>query len=320
MDCIATVPRHTHSNTDDPNKHNEVSVMNRQSAIFALLTAGLAWGTTGIYVRVLGLRGFSSFELLGIRLLVVFIILLPIILVLHLRQSTQTSTLSFPQRKIALKVSALMLFYYLGAIVAIQHLPLVMAVLLFGSSPLIAWALNLIIEKRLPVGAELTQSLGVLLGMAGLVGLALSKHKGSVAPADALPLLGYLGGITAAVVTVINARMLRRSGDQAPSPLSISMITATLGTLLAPLLFIDSADLLGRIQESWLALLGFGTLATLIPGFAIAHAASRLPPTATSTVSIQLQVWTIILGWIILNETLSGVQVAAALAVMLGTG
>ncbi|MFT5038550.1 MAG: hypothetical protein ACI94L_001119, partial [Flavobacteriaceae bacterium] len=46
--------------------------MNRQSAIFALLTAGLAWGTTGIYVRVLGLRGFSSFELLGIRLLVVF--------------------------------------------------------------------------------------------------------------------------------------------------------------------------------------------------------------------------------------------------------
>ena len=320
MDYRATVHRGTHSNTDDPNEHSEVSVMKRQSAIFALLTAGLAWGTTGIYVRVLGLRGFSSFELLGIRLLVVFLILLPIILILHLRQSPQTSTLTFLQRKIALKVSAFMLLYYLGAIVAIQHLPLVMAVLLFGSSPLIAWSLKLTMERRLPIGAELTQSLGVLLGMTGLVGLALSKHTGSVAPADAIPLIGYLGGITAAVVTVINARILRRAAEQAPSSLSISMITAALGTLLAPLLFIDSADLLARIQESWLALLGFGTLSTLIPGFAIAHAASRLPPTATSTVSIQLQVWTVILGWIILNETLSGVQVAAALAVMLGTG
>tara|TARA_B110001469_G_C9422530_1_gene215353 strand:- start:288 stop:584 length:297 start_codon:yes stop_codon:yes gene_type:complete len=82
----------------------------------------------------------------------------------------------------------------------------------------------------------------------------------------------------------------------------------------------DSVDLFARIQGSWGALLGLGALATLIPGFAIAHAGSRLSTTATSTVSIQLQVWTIILGWIILNETLSGSQVMAALAVMLGTG
>ncbi|MBT4210400.1 MAG: DMT family transporter [Porticoccaceae bacterium] len=294
--------------------------MNRRSAIFALLTAGLAWGTTGIYVRVLGLRGFSSFELLGLRLLVVFMILIPILLLLHLRQSAQVLPLTMTQRKTALTISFLMLFYYLGAIVAIQHLPLVMAVLLFGSSPLIAWALNLILEKRLPVGKELTQSLGVLLGMTGLVGLALSQHPGSGAPENAIPIIGYLGGITAAVVTVVNAQILRRSGEQAPSSLSISILTALLGTLLAPLLFIDSVDLFAKIHESWGALLGFGALATLIPGFAIAHAGSRLPATATSTVTIQLQVWTIILGWIILNETLSGVQVAAALVVMLGTG
>jgi drug/metabolite transporter (DMT)-like permease len=294
--------------------------MNRRSAIFALITAGLTWGTTGIYVRVLGLRGFSSFELLGLRLLVVFMILVPILLLLHLRQSPQVQPLTMSQRKTAFTVSFLMLFYYLGAIVAIQHLPLVMAVLLFGSSPLIAWTLNLVLEKRLPANKELTQSLGVLLGMTGLIGLALSQHGGSTAPEDAIPAIGYLGGITAAAVTVANARILRRSGEQAPASLSISMLTAILGTLLAPLLFIDSVDLFARIQGSWGALLGLGVLATLIPGFAIAHAGSRLPATATSTVSIQLQVWTIILGWIILNETLSGAQVAAALAVMLGTG
>ena len=294
--------------------------MNRRPAIFALITAGLTWGTTGIYVRVLGLRGFSSFELLGLRLLIVFMILVPILLLLYLRQSPQVQPLTMPQRKTAFTVSFLMLFYYFGAIVAIQHLPLVMAVLLFGSSPLIAWTLNLVLEKRLPANKELTQSLGVLLGMTGLIGLALSQHSGSAAPEDAIPAIGYLGGITAAVVTVANARILRRSGEQAPSSLSISMLTAIIGTLLAPLLFMDSVDLFARIQGSWAALLGLGALATLIPGFAIAHVGSRLSTTATSTVSIQLQVWTIILGWIILNETLSGAQVMAALAVMLGTG
>jgi drug/metabolite transporter (DMT)-like permease len=227
--------------------------------------------------------------------------------------------LSAPQRNVALKVSLLMLFYYLGAILAIQHLPLILAVLLFGSSPLIAWSLELILARRLPDNTERGQSLGVLLGTLGLLGLAYSKHSGSMAPEGAIPLLGYAGGITAAMVTVVNARILQRSGVSAPSSVSISLTTATLGAVLVPLLFIESVGLLDRVQGSFFMLLGFGIVATLIPGFAIVYAGSRLPATATSTVSIQLQVWTVILGWLVLNETLSVTQIAAAISVMLGT-
>jgi drug/metabolite transporter (DMT)-like permease len=291
----------------------------RPSAIFALLTAGLCWGTTGIYVRVLGERGFLSFELLAIRLLVVFIILVPIILLPKIRRLSSIVGLSVAQRNVALRVSLLMLFYYLGAILAIQHLPLILAVLLFGSSPLIAWSLELFMAQRLPDNSERVQSVGVLLGTLGLLGLACSRHAGSMAPAGAIPLVGYAGGITAAMVTVINARILRRAGAAAPPSISISLITSILGAVLVPLLFIDSVGLVDRIQESWFALLGFGAIATLIPGFAIVYAGSRLPATATSTVSIQLQVWTVILGWLILNETLSYSQIIAAISVMLGT-
>ena len=293
--------------------------MTRPSAIFALLTAGLCWGTTGIYVRILGERGFSSLELLGIRLLVVFIILVPIVLHPQIRRSSVFMGLSAPQRNVALKISLLMLFYYLGAILAIQHLPLILAVLLFGSSPLIAWSLGLILARRLPDNTERGQTLGVLLGTLGLLGLAYSKHSGSMAPEGAIPLLGYAGGITAAMVTVVNARILQWSGVSAPSSVSISLTTATLGAVLMPLLFIESVGLLDRVQGSFFMLLGFGIVATLIPGFAIVYAGSRLPATATSTVSIQLQVWTVILGWLVLNETLSVTQITAAISVMLGT-
>ena len=293
--------------------------MIRPAAIFALLTAGLCWGTTGIYVRVLGECGFSSFELLAIRLLVVFIVLVPIVLLPKIRASSSIVGLSVAQRNVALRVSLLMLFYYLGAILAIQHLSLILAVLLFGSSPLIAWSLELILPRRLPNNRERLQSLGVLLGTLGLLGLAYSQHSGSMAPADAVPLVGYAGGITAAVVTVINARILRRAGAAAPPSISISLITSILGAVLVPSLFIESVGLVDRIQDSWFTLLGFGVVATLIPGFAIVYAGSRLPATATSTVSIQLQVWTVILGWLILNETLSVSQIIAAISVMLGT-
>jgi len=291
----------------------------RPAAIFALLTAGLCWGTTGIYVRVLGERGFSSFELLAIRLLMVFIILVPIMFLPTIRRSSSIVGLSVAQRNVALRVSLLMLFYYLGAILAIQHLPLILAVLLFGSSPLIAWSLELILARRLPDKSERIQSLGVLLGTCGLLGLAYGRHSGSMAPAGAVPLVGYAGGITAALVTVVNARILRRAGSMAPPSISISLITSILGAVLVPLLFINSVGLFYRIQDSWLTLLGFGVVATLIPGFAIVYAGSRLPATATSTVSIQLQVWTVILGWLILNETLSVSQIIAAISVMLGT-
>lgn len=293
--------------------------MIRPSAIFALLTAGLCWGTTGIYVRILGERGFSSFELLAIRLLVVFIILVPIILLPKIRRSSSIVGLSVAQRNVALRVSLLMLFYYLGAILAIQHLPLILAVLLFGSSPLIAWSLELILSRRLPDNTERVQSLGVLLGTLGLLGLAYTRHSGSMAPAGAVPIVGYAGGITAAMVTVVNARILRRAGLAAPPSISISLITSILGAVLMPILFIESVGLFDRIKDSWFALLGFGVVATLIPGFAIVYAGSRLPTAVTSTVSIQLQVWTVILGWLILDETMSVSQITAAISVMLGT-
>ena len=296
--------------------------MNRQFALISLLIAGLGWGTTGLFVRVLGGRGFSSIELLALRLIVVFVVLAVILLPRSLPRQIQKDF--FEQRRptfsTAVFVSGLMLFYYLGAIVAVQNLPLVFAVLVIGSSPLISWGVPLLFEWRGPRGEEWIQGLGVLFGILGLLGLAFSKNDGSVTPSNSIPLLGYTGGLAAALVTVINARKLRSvRSEQLPSPQGISFLTSTFGLLLSPALFFESEMLFSRIEASWVLILGFGILATLVPGFAIAYASSRLSPTTTSTVSIQLQVWTAVLGWIILDEKLSLIQSISAGSVVLGT-
>jgi drug/metabolite transporter (DMT)-like permease len=288
--------------------------MTRHLAVISLFVAGLGWGTTGLFVRTLGSHGFSSFELLALRLIVVFALLLPIL-------SRKGFFKRFhPTAKTAIFVSILMLFYYLGAIVAFQNLPLVLAVLVIGSSPLIAWCVPLVSEFRLPRGQEWVQGVGVFFGVLGLIGLAFSKNEGSVVPNESIPSLGYLGGFFAALVTVINARKLRfTKADQLPSPEGISFLTAGFGLLLSPLFFSKSEQLISRIGSDWTLIVGFGVFATLIPGFAIAYASSRLNPTTTSTVSIQLQVWTAVLGWIILDEKLSVVQMASTVSVILGT-
>ncbi len=212
-----------------------------------------------------------------------------------------------------------MLLYYLGAITAFQHLPIVIAVLLFGSSPLIAWLFPLVYEKRIPHGVELLQGVGVLIAITGLLYLTLTKHTTpSVSPKGAWDLLGYAGGITSAVVTVITGKLLSSNRQAKPSPLEISFMSSVFGLLLMPIVFVHSSHAYLLIAQNWETLIGFGVIATLIPGSAFAYACNHLASTITATVSVQLQIWTVILSWLLLGESLTATQIAASVTVMIG--
>jgi drug/metabolite transporter (DMT)-like permease len=286
------------------------------TAIAALLLAGFGWGATGLFVRSLGQHGLSVYELLLTRLIVTGFVIAPIFLIsLRLNpRKLSPRTLGFLGLSTAL--------YYLGAITAFHSLPLVIAALIIGSSPLIAWLLPLAFERRGPRGREKKQGVGVALALVGL--LVLLAAKGRAAQRDAggevwVQSLGYLGAVIAALVTVVNARFLRRLGPEAPMPFEITMATVVVGLVLAPM-FISSPGHTLRIVSDhvWLAI-GFGILSTAIPGLAIAYASVRLAPQATATVSIQLQVWAGVLAWIVLGEELTGLQMVAAVVVITGS-
>ncbi len=286
----------------------------RRTATIALLIAGLGWGTTGLFVRTLGHHGLSVYELLVVRLVVAGAMILPI-LVWDIYRTKRTIS-----RRASAILGMSMTFYYLGAIAAFSHLPLVNAALVIGSSPLLAWLLPLILERRGPRSEELSQGIGVLLGLAGLFVLLLGHDQSrSVQKAGTHVQIGYLGAFTAAMITVLNARFLNRLGNSSPKPLEITIATVLVGLILSPFLISEPARV---IATSWLhpwMIVGFGLLATAIPGLAIVYASVHLKPQATATVSIQIQVWAGVLGWIILGEAMNTTQILAGLMVIAGS-
>lgn len=290
----------------------------RGLAIVALFVAGLGWGTTGLFVRLIGNLGLSVYELLFVRLLVTGVLILPIL----------AASLIRIQRKIDFRstgfVGLMMVFYYLGAITAFHNLQLIEAALAIGSSPVLAWVLPLILEKRRPTSTELRQGVGVGLAIAGLLLLVISKSGNqTVLGPEATPWLGFIGAFVAAFITVLNARILNRLGTSAPRPFEITMATVLIGLIIIPCFIPNLAEAIGRVFAIGYAnpalFLGFGLFATALPGVAIAYASVHLAPQATSTVSIQLQIWSGVLAWIILGESMGILQIVSAFFVIAGS-
>lgn len=301
-------------------------------ALAALLIAGFGWGTTGLFVKVIGQYGASVYELLLLRLIVTFVIMIVILIPIFLRRQLEFGDRRRKQAILALGAS--MVFYYLGAITAFTHLKLVIAALVVGSSPLVAWLLPFFLERRLPRKSDLERGVGVGTALIGLILLIFTKDAANSARPSAVvkatvPWLGYVGGLMSAFVTVLNARFLnhwkQKSEVAAPSPIEITLATVFIGVLLggfgalifpAEISFEKIAQL--AMTHSWLAV-GFGLLATAIPGLCIAYASVWLPPQATATVSIQIQVWSGVLAWVILGESMTILQIVAALLILLGS-
>lgn len=302
-------------------------------AVFALIIAGLGWGTTGLFVRALSTHGLSVYELLMIRLFVTGLAMAP---VLAFSLSRRPRNLNF---KILIPLGISMSVYYLGAITAFYHLPLAIAALIIGSSPLLAWMLPMILARRWPARDEHLQGLGVGLATIGFIALITARSSVESKTATSVmsdflsageaygygAALGYLGAALAALVTVFNSRFLRQMGPRAPHPYEITMATVLSGLALAPLAAAAtiSPSLLATMTVAYenLALaVGFGILATAVPGVAIAYASVRLPPQMTATVSIQLQVWATILAWWLFDKSLSFIQIVGVGLVLVGSG
>lgn len=276
----------------------------------ALLVAGLGWGTTGLFVRVLSRTGANAYQLLSLRLLVAGLLLMIVYVTTGFRNRTSRvvrKATVWPTAGLGLS----MLLYYLGAITAFQNLRLSEAALLIGFSPAIAWCFQP--TKR--------AGIGVLIA---IVGLALLAHARTLAgPVSGNGWIGVAGALLASSLTVFNARWLRSMAQMSratPTPLAITAMTSILGLVSTAVFAVVTGEAKASlhmtrslIDEMPFQVLGFGLIATVLPGWLMAFASSRLRPVVTSTVSIQLQIWTAALGWLILGEAMTGPQVFYAL-------
>lgn len=268
----------------------------RQGLFFAALTF-LTWGLPGVWTKLLP---FPAVFIVGIRMLVALVAVLPLVLLDRERRRQFPAALRDP---IAWVLSFALTFYYLLGVSAFRFGTVAQTALLIGSAPLWIFASRVVrgqpIARREKIGF-LTAAAGVLVVLAP--GLLVSSHS-------ALEhLIGSILALSSALTSAVYAgtyRELHERHRPAPNPLIIGVISSTVGgsalTLIGTAMHPHIWDHVFEPRNVWI-FLAFGLISTAIPAVAYATAARLLPAVTVTTSQLMIPVVAAIAAALVLHE------------------
>jgi len=270
-------------------------------ALVAALIAPMAWGLTGVFVKLLG--GLPTQAIVAGRLLVAFLVLLPWVL---LRWRRLAPALRTP-------VTVAMGAYYLLATEAFVRAPVVDVCLIVGLAPVVA----LLIERakgRHPRRAQ-------WFGAAGAVaGLALFLRPWSSTAETSW--LGDALALGAAVVSAGYAAGLRARAmaGRGLDPIASTAASCLFGALVAMVLLLVEGQAgawqIGPSKAGLLVLLGL--VSTALPTLSYAFASGRLAPAITTSFGLLTPMFAALMAGLFLGEWPPLVAVPGAVLVLLG--
>ncbi|MGZ8378947.1 MAG: EamA family transporter [Gemmatirosa sp.] len=247
----------------------------------AAATTALTWGLVGTLVRLL--PALAPLELVAGRLLFALAAALPAFVV----PAARAQVLDAARRRHGWILAALLVAYYLLAVIAFRLAPVADVALLLATAPLCGLGL------RRARGGTVTadERSAALLALAGVALTLVPTLQAAAAGArDAASgrLLGDALALAAAMASAAYARRFRAAQlvDAAPTPFGVAVLTFTLGAgvlalragvlgvPLVPLAVLDAAGL-ARLAT-------LGVVSTLVPTLAFATAARRLPALLTN--------------------------------------
>jgi drug/metabolite transporter (DMT)-like permease len=205
--------------------------------------------------------------------------------------------------------------YYAGSLldfIGLQYVSAALGRLVLFLYPTVVVILSAIFLKK-PITPRLATALAVsYLGIALVLARAAMEQQVNIALGAAVI---FCGALTYSVYLVAGSRVMQRIGSMRFISIAMSAATAVcLGHFLAarPL-----AALVLPVDAYALVLL-LATVCTVLPVFATAEALRRVGANLVAIVGAAGPVATILLGFIILDETLSAVQLTGALLVVGG--
>lgn len=270
-------------------------------------TAALAWGLTGIFVRLLD--GLSPSLIVLARMAVALIAFSPFVL----RDPRGfLAALRTP-------LGPLMGLYYILATEAFTRAPVAEVTLIVGLSPIVALGLDRI------AGAKITARslIGAFVAFAGLaLFLAPSAKQGGDTR-----FLGDVLAFGAATVSAAYASGLRKRTLTGRALNSRSLVAAAcaMGVLLA-----GSGQIFAHLVHPGLEmsfdadfrnlslLLSLGLVSTALPTLAFGLAAARLPTIMTTSFSLIVPLWAAVFAGLLLNEWPSLLSLPGGVATLLG--
>lgn len=278
-----------------------------QLGLASAFTAALAWGLTGIFVRLLD--GLSPSLIVLARMSIALIAFSPFVL-------------RDPKGFLAALRTPLGLFmglYYILATEAFTRAPVAEVTLIVGLSPIVALALDRATGARISPRSLIGASVAI-------AGLALFLAPSAKQAGDTR-FLGDALAFGAATVSAAYAFSLRRRTltGRTLNTRSLTAAACAMGVLLAgggellAWLTQPSADLLFSPDTRNLSLmLALGLVSTALPTLAFGLAASRLPTVVTTSFSLIVPLWAALFAGLFLEEWPPLLSLPGGAATLLG--
>lgn len=275
--------------------------------------AALGWAFTGILIKQL--PQFTTLEVLSMRLLVAFAVMLPAVLLWRSLRSTLRALIGKPT---VCLLSSLMVFYYLFAVRAFQLAPVSDVVLIVGLSPLLGLAVKAACRKPL----ALTEGIGAAIAFSGLVLFVLPKLQGHDRDVSAY-LTGLSFAFLSAAITLTYASLFRHYAAAQPllNPVPVAFITFMLGSVaVVPMALSAKAPHWNSLLQPDTAAiaLGLGILSTVVPTLCYSYAAKHLSPILTTALNLLTPIFAAAIAAVWLGEFLSPLSMAGGVLVLLG--
>ena len=267
--------------------------------LVAALVAPLAWGLTGIFIRLL--HGLPPMTIVVGRLLVASVAL-GIVLVFRRPGRTRWSWSSLA-----------MAGYYVLATEAFARAPVVEVTLLVGMAPVLALGIDRLRGRKVPA----PQLFGVILAVGGLVAFLLPG-----ATRANRNLSGDLLALGAATASAVYALQLRRMAvsDSPPDPVCLAAIACMVGSIAGAALIgiFGSPTLPAFTAREVETLVLLGALSTALPTAAFSIASARLPTVLTTSFGLSTPLFTALFAGAVLQEWPAPATLPGALITLLG--
>lgn len=278
--------------------------------------AVLGWGFTGVLITML--PGLSAWSIVEARFsvgLLCFVLCYSV-----LRRPWRCLVRHAASRPLWYSV-AIMVVYYVGAVVAFQNLPVAEAALLMCLSPIAVIAGRAVTGQPVPSG----QAVGALMAMIGLAVILVPPAMASDGAAFGNRWLGYGGAVMSAGLMAIYTQLLNKARLQGQP---VDMLAQTwwlflTGTVAMLPLVAFSHD--GSFSYSIcrvelpLILIALGGPCTLLPTFCYSVASSRLNPIVSTTLRLSNPLVSAIVAWLLLGQIPGWTFPGGAALVILGT-
>jgi drug/metabolite transporter (DMT)-like permease len=275
-------------------------------------TLALAWGSSYLFIKI-GVQTLPPLSLVAWRLLVGLVILGIVVVVTRTPLPRDPRTLG--HLAVLGAVNIAIPFWLIGW--AEQHISSGLTGILQSVSPFV----TLVLAAAFVHDEHITRGrlAGIAVGFAGILVLSAPNLADAGTAAGAERLLGELGVVLASVAYGSGNTYARRAlRETRPLVLATGQVAWAFAMVAILAFVVDGGVTVPRVPEAWLAVGWLGAVGTGFAYLVFFRLLTRWGPTRASLVAYLLPVVAVVLGVVVLGETVDATFLAGAALIVSG--